>query len=176
MIVRFAFCTLFLLLGVVLGLQLLTHRFGGGSVDLRRGQQAGHLLVPLALTAPLRTLQAQPATPLVSLAGSMGAGRALLVIDGQPQVLAYSRVHAKGTLHVAVNLGAQVQTYSAPDGSRAALLGWAPRALVITGRHHTPGALKLLREAHAGGCTVILLGTALSTGVLRLPQRAAAAP
>ena len=35
------------------------------------------------------------------------------------------------------------------------LLGWAPRALVITGRHHTPGALKLLREAHAGGCTVI---------------------
>jgi LacI family gluconate utilization system Gnt-I transcriptional repressor len=36
-----------------------------------------------------------------------------------------------------------------------ALLGWAPRALVITGRHHTPGALKLLREAHAGGCTVI---------------------
>lgn len=36
-----------------------------------------------------------------------------------------------------------------------ALLGWAPRALVITGRHHTPGALKLLREAHAGGCTVV---------------------
>lgn len=36
-----------------------------------------------------------------------------------------------------------------------ALLGWAPRALVITGRHHTSGALKLLREAHAGGCTVI---------------------
>lgn len=35
------------------------------------------------------------------------------------------------------------------------LLGWAPRALVITGRHHTPGALKLLREAHAGGCTVV---------------------
>ena len=26
-----------------------------------------------------------------------------------------------------------------------ALLGWAPRALVVTGRHHTPGALKLLR-------------------------------
>jgi len=36
-----------------------------------------------------------------------------------------------------------------------ALLGWAPRALVITGRHHTAGALKLLRDAHAGGCTVI---------------------
>ena len=36
-----------------------------------------------------------------------------------------------------------------------ALLGWAPRALVITGRHHTPGALKLLREAQAGGCTVV---------------------
>ncbi|RVT53798.1 LacI family DNA-binding transcriptional regulator [Rubrivivax albus] len=36
-----------------------------------------------------------------------------------------------------------------------ALLGWAPRALVITGRHHTPGTLKLLREAQAGGCTVV---------------------
>jgi LacI family transcriptional regulator, gluconate utilization system Gnt-I transcriptional repressor len=37
----------------------------------------------------------------------------------------------------------------------AALLAWAPRALVITGRHHTPAALKRLREAHAGGCTVV---------------------
>lgn len=36
-----------------------------------------------------------------------------------------------------------------------ALLGWAPRALVITGRHHTPGAMKLLREARDGGCTVV---------------------
>ena len=36
-----------------------------------------------------------------------------------------------------------------------ALLGWAPRALVITGRHHTAGALKLLREAHRGGCVVV---------------------
>jgi LacI family transcriptional regulator, gluconate utilization system Gnt-I transcriptional repressor len=36
-----------------------------------------------------------------------------------------------------------------------ALLGWAPRALVITGRHHTAGALKLLQEANAGGCTVV---------------------
>ncbi len=36
-----------------------------------------------------------------------------------------------------------------------ALLGWAPRALVITGHQHTPVALKLLHEAHAGGCTVV---------------------
>lgn len=36
-----------------------------------------------------------------------------------------------------------------------ALLGWAPRALVITGRHHTAGARQLLREAQAGGCTVV---------------------
>jgi glycosidase len=45
--------------------------------------------------------------------------------SGQPQVLAYSRVHALGTVHMAVNLGADVQTYRAPDGSRAALPGWA---------------------------------------------------
>lgn len=36
-----------------------------------------------------------------------------------------------------------------------ALLGWSPRALVITGRHHTAGTLKLLREAQAGGCAVV---------------------
>ena len=36
-----------------------------------------------------------------------------------------------------------------------ALLGWAPRALVVTGRHHTPGALAMLREAVRGGCRVI---------------------
>ncbi|MCP5284689.1 MAG: LacI family DNA-binding transcriptional regulator [Burkholderiaceae bacterium] len=36
-----------------------------------------------------------------------------------------------------------------------ALLGWAPRALVVTGRHHTTGALRLLREAQAGGCAVV---------------------
>ena len=36
-----------------------------------------------------------------------------------------------------------------------ALLGWAPRALVIAGRQHTAGTLKMLREAQAGGCTVV---------------------
>ncbi len=36
-----------------------------------------------------------------------------------------------------------------------ALLGWAPRALVITGWRHTPATLKLLREAQDGGCAVV---------------------
>lgn len=36
-----------------------------------------------------------------------------------------------------------------------ALVGWAPGALVVTGRHHTPGALRLLREAHAAGTSVV---------------------
>jgi LacI family gluconate utilization system Gnt-I transcriptional repressor len=36
-----------------------------------------------------------------------------------------------------------------------ALLGWFPSALVVTGRHHTPGALKLLRQALDGGTPVI---------------------
>jgi LacI family transcriptional regulator, gluconate utilization system Gnt-I transcriptional repressor len=36
-----------------------------------------------------------------------------------------------------------------------ALLGWRPRALIVTGRHHAPGAQALLRQAHAGGCTVV---------------------
>lgn len=35
------------------------------------------------------------------------------------------------------------------------LLGWAPAALVVTGRHHTPGALRLLHEAHAAGTAVV---------------------
>ena len=36
-----------------------------------------------------------------------------------------------------------------------ALLGWHPRALVVTGRHHTPGTKALLRLAHGSGCTVV---------------------
>jgi LacI family transcriptional regulator, gluconate utilization system Gnt-I transcriptional repressor len=36
-----------------------------------------------------------------------------------------------------------------------ALLGWAPAALIVTGRHHTPGASKLLRDAQAAGTPVV---------------------
>lgn len=36
-----------------------------------------------------------------------------------------------------------------------ALLGWAPSALVVTGRHHSAGALRLLAAAHAGGTPVL---------------------
>lgn len=36
-----------------------------------------------------------------------------------------------------------------------ALVGWSPAALVVTGRHHAPGAMKLLREACEQGIAVI---------------------
>ena len=36
-----------------------------------------------------------------------------------------------------------------------AVLGWAPFALVLTGRHHTPGSLQLLKAAHAAGTPVV---------------------
>ena len=36
-----------------------------------------------------------------------------------------------------------------------ALVGWAPAALVVTGRHHSPGSLKLLRDAQAAGTPVV---------------------
>jgi len=36
-----------------------------------------------------------------------------------------------------------------------ALVGWAPGALIVTGRHHTAGALRLLRDARASGTPVI---------------------
>jgi len=36
-----------------------------------------------------------------------------------------------------------------------ALAGWALGALVVTGRHHTAGAMSLLREAHAAGTAVV---------------------
>ena len=35
------------------------------------------------------------------------------------------------------------------------LLGWAPSALVVTGRHHRPGALRLLAQALAAGTPVV---------------------
>ena len=36
-----------------------------------------------------------------------------------------------------------------------ALLGWAPLGLVVTGRHHTDGARRLLADAHAAGMPII---------------------
>jgi len=36
-----------------------------------------------------------------------------------------------------------------------AVLGWAPSAIVITGRRHTEGALRLLTQAHAAGTPVV---------------------
>lgn len=36
-----------------------------------------------------------------------------------------------------------------------ALLGWAPLGLVVTGRHHTDGARRLLADAHAAGMPVV---------------------
>lgn len=36
-----------------------------------------------------------------------------------------------------------------------ALLGWAPSAIVVTGRRHTEGALRLLNQAHASGTPVV---------------------
>ena len=36
-----------------------------------------------------------------------------------------------------------------------ALLGWAPLGLVVTGRHHTEGARRLLADAHAAGTPII---------------------
>jgi LacI family gluconate utilization system Gnt-I transcriptional repressor len=35
------------------------------------------------------------------------------------------------------------------------VLGWAPSALVVTGRHHSTGAQRLLAEAHAAGTPVV---------------------
>lgn len=36
-----------------------------------------------------------------------------------------------------------------------AVRGWAPAAIVVTGRRHSAGALQLLHEAHAGGTPVL---------------------
>jgi LacI family transcriptional regulator, gluconate utilization system Gnt-I transcriptional repressor len=36
-----------------------------------------------------------------------------------------------------------------------ALLGWAPSAIVVTGRRHNEGALRLLNQAHASGTPVV---------------------
>ena len=36
-----------------------------------------------------------------------------------------------------------------------ALLGWAPLGLVVTGRHHTDGARRLLADAHAAGTPIV---------------------
>ena len=36
-----------------------------------------------------------------------------------------------------------------------AVLGWAPFALVVTGKHHTPGSLQMLQAARAAGTPVV---------------------
>ena len=52
------------------------------------------------------------------------------------------------------------------------LLGWAPSALVVTGRHHTPGALRLLAEAHAAGTPVVEIWDHHPQAPRRAPKQA----
>lgn len=54
-----------------------------------------------------------------------------------------------------------------------ALLGWAPGALIVTGRQHTPAAQRMLREAQASGTPVIEIwdhapSTARSSGFAQI--------
>lgn len=95
-------------------------------------------------------------------AGVLASGRgsivAALVPNLAQSIFAETLQGLSATLEAAgLELLVAASGYSAEreEAQIRALLGWAPRALVITGRHHTPGALKLLREAQAGGCTVV---------------------
>jgi LacI family gluconate utilization system Gnt-I transcriptional repressor len=95
-------------------------------------------------------------------AGVLASGRGSIVAALVPNlahsIFAETLEGLSGTLEAAgLELLVAASGYSTEreEAQIRALLGWAPRALVITGRHHTPGALKLLREAHASGCSVI---------------------
>lgn len=95
-------------------------------------------------------------------AGLLASGRSSIVAALVPN-LAHS-IFAETLQGLSDTLGdAGLELLVAASGYRIereeaqvrALLGWQPRALVVTGRHHTPGALKLLQQAHAAGCTVV---------------------
>ena len=95
-------------------------------------------------------------------AGLLASGRSSIVAALVPNlaqsIFAESLQGLSGRLEAAgLELLVAASGYSAEreEAQVRALLGWQPRALVITGRHHTPGTLRLLRQADAGGCTVV---------------------
>lgn len=90
----------------------------------------------LALMLPAAALATDTArAPTVALAGSMGAGRALLVIDGQPQVLAVGATARGVRLERLTDGEAQVLV----GGERLTLrLGGSPARLAGTGGAGTP--------------------------------------
>ena len=52
-------------------------------------------------------------------------------------------------------LGATGYSLEREEAQLRALLGWAPGAIIVTGRHHSEGSLRLLRQAQANGTPVI---------------------
>lgn len=95
-------------------------------------------------------------------AGSLASGRSAMVAVLIPSVansiFAETIQGLSDTLQPAgleLMLAPSGYSHEREEDQLRALLGWAPAALVVTGRHHSPGSIKLMRRARDAGTPVI---------------------
>lgn len=95
-------------------------------------------------------------------AGHLASGRnnivAALVPNLTNAIFAESLQGLADTLHAAgleLLLASTDYSIEREEAQVRALLGWAPQAVVVTGRHHSVATTRMLRDARAGGCAVV---------------------
>lgn len=95
-------------------------------------------------------------------AGHLASGRnnivAALVPNLANAIFAESLQGLADTLHEAgleLLLASTDYSIQREESQVRALLGWAPQAVVVTGRHHSAATSHMLREARDGGCAVV---------------------
>ncbi|MCF8159126.1 MAG: LacI family DNA-binding transcriptional regulator [Polaromonas sp.] len=95
-------------------------------------------------------------------AGSLASGRSAMVAVLIPSVansiFAETIQGLSDTLQPAgleLMLAPSGYSHDREENQLRALLGWAPAAVVVTGRHHSPGSIQLMRRAREAGTPVI---------------------
>lgn len=95
-------------------------------------------------------------------AGSLASGRSALVVVLIPSVansiFAETIQGLSDTLQPAgleLMLAPSGYSHEREESQLRALLGWAPAAVLVTGRHHSPGSAALLRRARDEGTPVV---------------------
>ncbi len=95
-------------------------------------------------------------------AGSLASGRSLIVaviVPNMAHSIFADTLHGLGETLQAADLQMLVcsTNYSSvqEEAQIRSVLGWAPAALVVTGRHHTQGAMDLMRAAQFRGTPIL---------------------
>ncbi len=136
-------------------------RAGVTAITVSRYLRSPSLVAPATAA---KVCEALAATGYVAnkQAGNLASGRSNIVAALVPNltnaIFAESLQGLADTVHGAgleLLLASTDYSVQREESQVRALLGWAPQAVVVTGRHHSDPTVRMLRDAQAGGCAVV---------------------